>query len=369
MAVPMIDLRAQHRSIKREIDEAVATVFDTQGFVGGATVERFESAVAQYLGTTGAALSVASGTDALLLSLKALNLKDGDEVVTTTFSFFATAGAIANAGAKPVFADIDPATYNIDPHSVESRITDRTRAILPVHLYGQCADMDAIHTIAAKRGLRVIEDSAQAFGARYKDRPACTLGDAAAISFYPTKNLGGAGDGGMIIAFNKEIEEGARLLRAHGGDRTYYHRIVGTNSRLDGIQAAVLTVKLQYLDEWNRKRREHATFYNALLADVPEVATPVEAEGSYHVYHQYVIRLPRRDEAKAFLASKGIGCAVFYPLPLHSQECFSNLGYAPEDNPVATRICREVLALPMFPELTPEQQKEVVDAIKEFLAA
>jgi dTDP-4-amino-4,6-dideoxygalactose transaminase len=369
MAVPMIDLRAQYRAIKPEIDAAVAEVFESQGFVGGPKVEQFESAIARYLGVEHA-LSVASGTDALLLALKAAGVKEGDEVITTTFSFFATAGAIANAGATPVFVDIDPATFNIDVARIESHVTDRTRAIVPVHLYGQCADMDPIMSIAGRaHDLRVIEDAAQSLGARYKDRPACTLGDAAAISFYPTKNLGGAGDGGAVVTRDHELVGLVRLLRAHGGDRTYYHRIVGTNSRLDAIQASVLNVKLKYLDAWNLRRRERAAYYDALFADVPEVVTPKEAPGNFHVYHQYVIRLPRRDEAKTLLTRKGIGCAVFYPLPLHRQQCFQHLVYADEDFPAASRACKEVLALPMYAELTPEQQNEVVAALKEHLAA
>ncbi len=368
MAVPMIDLRAQYRSIKGEIDAAVTEVFETQGFVGGPKVEQFETGVAHYLGVEHA-LSLASGTDALLLALKAAEVKAGDEVITTTFSFFATAGAIANAGGTPVFVDIDPVTYNMDVAQIEAHISERTRAIVPVHLYGQCADMDAITAIAAKHGILVIEDAAQSFGARYKERLACTLGDAAALSFYPTKNLGGAGDGGMVVTDNEALGNAVRLLRAHGGDRTYYHRIVGTNSRLDAIQAAVLAVKLQHIDKWNEERRARAAFYNELLSEMPEITTPRENQDNFHVYHQYVIRLPRRDEAKELLAKKGVGCAVFYPLPLHSQQCFQHLGYAEEDRPVATQLCREVLALPMYPELTPEQQKEVVSALKDHLAS
>jgi len=366
MAVPMIDLRAQYRSIKPEIDAAIAEVFETQGFVGGPKVEQFEAGIARYLGVEHA-VAVASGTDALLLSLKAAGVKDGDEVITTTFSFFATAGAIANVGAKPVFVDIDPATFNIDATQIESRVTGRTRAIVPVHLYGQCADMDPIMAVAAKHGLRVIEDAAQSLGARYKGRLGSTLGDAAAISFYPTKNLGGAGDGGMVVTKDRELAGAVRLLRAHGGDQSYYHRVVGTNSRLDAIQAAVLHVKLKYLEQWNERRRANAAHYDRLLKQMPEVVTPVEAPGNYHVYHQFVIRLPQRDEAKALLTRKGIGCAVFYPVPLHSQQCFQHLGYGQTDFPRASQACKEVLALPMYVELTPDQQGEVVAALKEHL--
>jgi dTDP-4-amino-4,6-dideoxygalactose transaminase len=367
MRVPMVDLRAQYRSIKREIDAAVAEVFESQVFVGGPKVEALETAIAGYVGA-GRALAVASGTDALLLLLKALEVKPGDEVITTAFSFFATAGAIANAGATPVFVDIDPASFNIDVGGIEARITERTRAIVPVHLYGQCAGMDAIRALAGKHGLRVIEDAAQSLGARYKGAMACALGDGAALSFYPTKNLGGAGDGGMVVARDEAIAQRVALLRAHGADTTYYHQVVGTNSRLDVVQAAVLLVKLRHLDRWNEERRARAAYYTARFAEVGEIGMPVESPGNFHVYHQYVIRIPRRDAAREFLKSKGIGSAVFYPVPLHRQECFHHLGYEGDDCPEATRACAEVLALPIYAELTPEQQDAVVDAVKEHLA-
>ncbi|HPC15619.1 MAG TPA: DegT/DnrJ/EryC1/StrS family aminotransferase [Candidatus Hydrogenedentes bacterium] len=367
MPVPMIDLRAQYRRIKPDLDAAVAEVFETQGFVGGPNVEKLEEGIASYLGA-GAAIACASGTDALLLSLKALGIGPGDEVITTPFTFFATAGAIANVGAKPVFADIRPRCFTINPECIEPLVTPRTKAIIPVHLYGQCADMEAIHAIAARHGLTVIEDAAQALGAKRHSRPACTLAPMAAISFYPTKNLGGAGDGGMVIAQDAALAERVRLLRAHGAGTTYIHAIVGTNSRLDALQAAVLNVKRAHLDEWNAERRARAAYYTERFAEVPEVTVPVECPGNFHVYHQYVIRLPRRDEARDLFRARGVGCAVFYPLPLHLQECFRYLGYSERDCPHAVQASREVLALPMFPELTPEQQDEVVALVKEHLA-
>jgi dTDP-4-amino-4,6-dideoxygalactose transaminase len=368
--IPIIDLRAQYVSIKPEIDAAVAEVFETQAFVGGPKVEAFERAIAGYLNIPHS-VAVASGSDALLLILLAAGIgqNPGDEVITSTFSFFATAGAIANAGARPVFADIDPLTYNIDPEDIEHRITERTRAIMPVHLYGQCADMDRILDIARKHGLTVIEDAAQSFGAYYKGRRACTLGDAAGVSFYPTKNLGGAGDGGIIVTADTDIADHIRLLRAHGAGATYHHEIVGTNSRLDAIQAAVLLVKMKHFERWNERRRVNAAYYNEQFASVPEVATPHEAPENVHVFHQYVIRIPRRDHARKLLSSKGIGSAVFYPVPLHQQECFRHLGYEASDLPHADQACREVLALPVFPEMTQEQQDEVVNAIKEHCRA
>ena len=368
MKVPMLDLRAQYHRIKTEIDAAVTEVFESQTFVGGSKVENLERAIQDYVGAK-RALAVASGTDALLLLLRGMDLRPGDEVITTTFSFFATAGAISNAGAKPVFVDIDPLTYNIDVTQIESRITERTRAIIPVHLYGQCADVDPIMEIAARHNLRVIEDSAQALGAKYKGRSACTLGDAAAISFYPTKNLGGAGDGGMVVTNNKSIAERVGLLRAHGADATYFHVIVGTNSRLDALQAAILLVKLRYLDEWNAQRRACAAYYAEHLACLDAIQIPVEAPGNYHVYHQYVIRTPRRDTLRDRLRQEGIGCSVFYPLPLHQQKCFHDLGYRVEDCPQAAHAAQEVLALPIYPELLPEQQDIVIQAIKDHLVS
>lgn len=367
MRVPQIDLRAQYRRIKPEIDAAVAEVFESQVFVGGPKVQGIEAAIAEYVGASHA-IAVASGTDALLLLFRAIGLTPGDEVITTSFSFFATAGAVVNAGGIPVFIDIDPATYNIDVDQIEAHITPRTRAIVPVHLYGQCADMDLILSIAEKHGLYVIEDAAQCLGAKYKGRPATVLGHAAAVSFYPTKNLGGAGDGGMVVTKDATIADRVRMLRAHGADKTYYHSIVGTNSRLDALQAAVLLVKMKYLDQWNEERRARAAYYTDKLAALSGVVVPVETAGNYHVYNQYVVRLPKREAARELLSQREIGSSVFYPVPLHLQLCFEHLRYSDTDCPQAVQAAQEVLALPIFAELTEAQQDEVVTAIKDHLA-
>jgi len=367
MAVPLLDLRAQYRRIKGEIDVLVAEVFESQQFIGGPKVEALERAVAQYTGAP-YAVGVASGTDALLLLLKAAGAGPGTEVITTPFTFFATAGAIFNAGARPVFVDIDPRTFNIDVSRIEDQITARTRAILPVHLFGQCADMDPILDLARKYNLHVIEDAAQSIGARYKDRPACTMGDAGALSFFPSKNLGGAGDGGMVVTRDAGLEARVRLLRNHGASETYFHQIVGTNSRLDALQAGVLLVKLSHLNQWCEERRTNAAYYEQKFAAVPEVVTPYASPHCRHVYNQYVIRLPRRDDARKFLAEHGIGCAVYYPCPLHRQTCFLDLGYDAAAFPNSCMACEQVLALPVYPELTREQQDEVVETVKGHLA-
>lgn len=367
MPVPMLNLRAQYATIKDEIDSAVAEVFAAQQFRGGATLDAFEKAMADYVQAE-QALGVASGTDALYLLFRAMELKPGDEIITTPFTFFATAGAIVNAGGKPVFVDIDPVTYNIDVAQVESRITDRTRAILPVHLYGQCADLYPLREIAQRQGLYLIEDAAQAVGAKYGDEPACSIGHAAALSFYPTKNLGGAGEGGMVVVNDMSLGDTVRLLRTHGAGQTYVHELVGTNSHLDTLQAAVLLVKLRHLDEWNAKRRAHAAYYNARLSELPEVKIPVEARGNYHIYHQYVIRLPERDAARELFQERGIGCGVFYPVPLHKQECFAFLDCGKIPCPEAEKASREVFALPIYPELTQEQLDEVITAVKDHLS-
>jgi dTDP-4-amino-4,6-dideoxygalactose transaminase len=366
MPVPMLDLKAQYERLKDEIDAAVKEVFAAQQFRGGPVVEAFESEIALYAHVP-YALGVASGTDALLLLLRAIDLQPGEEVITTPFTFFATAGAIANAGGVPVFSDIDPATFNLDPGGIEEKITEKTRAIMPVHLYGQCADMDAIRNIAERHNLAVLEDAAQALGARYHDQPAGSLGHGAAVSFYPTKNLGAAGEGGMILTGDTEIAEKVRMLRAHGSGSTYIHMMIGANSHLHTLQAAVLRVKLKHLDAWNLQRRAHAAYYNEKFADLEEIRAPREVEGNYHVYHQYVIRIPRRDEARNLLQERGIGCGVFYPLPLHRQECFAHLGCAGTACPVADQAAEEVLALPVYPELTAAQLDEVAGAIRDHI--
>lgn len=367
MPVPMLDLKAQYATIKSEVDAAVLDVLASQLFRGGPEVEAFEQGVATMAGVPHA-LAVATGTDAILLPLKAIGLQPGDEVITTTWSFFATGGATVNAGGTPVFVDIDPVTFNLNPALVEAAITPRTRAIIPVHIYGQCADMDAILAIAKRHNLVVLEDVAQALGARYHDRPAGSMGHVAGTSFYPTKNLGAAGEGGLVLATDDAIAQKVRLLRSHGAHQTYLHEIVGTNSHLPAIQAAVLNVKLKRLPTWNESRRAVAAYYNAGLAELPEVTCPVEVEGNYHVYHQYVIRLPRRDDAVKLFKERGIGCGVFYPLPLHRQPCFAALGCDRVACPEADRAATEVLALPIYPELTEAQQDEVIAAIKDHLA-
>ena len=367
MSVAMLDLRAQYATIRDEIDEAVLDVFESQQFRGGPKVEAFERAMADYVQAE-QALGVASGTDALYLLFRAIGLKPGDEVITSPFTFFATAGAIVNAGGTPVFVDIDPATYTIDANQVEERITGRTKAIVPVHLYGQCADMDPLLEIAQRQGLYVLEDAAQALGARYGDEPACSMGHAAALSFYPTKNLGGAGEGGMVVVNDMSLGDTVRLLRTHGAGQTYVHEIVGTNSHLDTLQAAVLNVKLRHLDDWNAQRRQHAAHYNAGFAEMPEVVTPLETRGNYHIYHQYVIRVPERDAARELFQERGIGCGVFYPIPLHKQECFAQVEGVERPCPEAEKASREVLALPIYPELKPEQVDEVITAVKDHLS-
>ncbi len=367
MPIPLLDLRAQYQRIKEEIDPVVAELFETQHFIGGPKVEALEKAIAEYTGAPHA-VGVASGTDALLLLLKAANAGAHAQVITSPFTFFATAGAIFNAGAEPVFVDIDPQTFNIDVNQIEAKINEKTRAIMPVHLFGQCADMDPILELAEKYDLYVIEDAAQSLGARYKDRPACGLGHAGALSFFPSKNLGGAGDGGMAVTSDAELMEHVRLMRNHGAGTTYYHSIVGTNSRLDALQAAVLLVKLNHLNDWAEERRANAAYYNEELGEIEGVTTPFVREDCDHVYNQYVIRLPERDRARELFQERQIGCSVYYPLPLHCQECFEHLDYEEEDFPVASQASREVLALPVFPELTREQQDEVIQAVKDHVA-
>jgi dTDP-4-amino-4,6-dideoxygalactose transaminase len=367
MAIPLLDLQAQYQRIKDEIDEVVAEIFESQRFIGGPKVEALEQAIAAYVGIP-YAVGVASGTDALLLLLKAADAAFGAEVITTPFTFFATAGAIFNAGARPVFVDIEPKTYNIDVTQIEEKVNERTRAILPVHLFGQCADMDPILALADKYNIFVIEDAAQSIGARYKERLACTMGHAGALSFFPSKNLGGAGDGGMAVTRDADLEARVRLLRNHGASETYYHELVGTNSRLDALQAGVLLVKLRHLDQWIEEREANAAYYNQRFAEMPEIVTPYVTPDCRHVYNQYVIRIPRRDEARKLFAERSIGCSVYYPRPLHRQECFLELDYDENEFPNSCAACEEVLALPIYPELTREQQDEVVEAVKHHLA-
>ncbi len=361
MNVPFLDLKRQYSSIKDEIDQAVFNVLDHAKFIMGPEVKAFEEQVAKYCGAK-FAIGVASGTDALLLSLRACGVEPTDEVITTGFSFFATAGVITRLGAIPVYVDIDPDTYNIDPQLIEKKITPKTKAIMPVHLYGQCADMDSISEIAKKHNLKVVEDAAQAIGAKYKGKKAGTLSDFGCFSFFPSKNLGAAGDGGMVVTNDPEMAELLRMLRVHGAKPKYYHSIVGYNSRLDTLQAAILSVKLKYLDEWTKKRREHAEIYNAAFKD-SDIITPKEEDFNYHIYHQYTIAVKNRDRLREVLKEKQIGHDVYYPVPLHLQECYKSLGYKEGDLPVIERKGEEVISIPIYPELTKEEQNFVIETI------
>lgn len=370
MPVPLLDLEAQYASIGAELDAACAEVVRSQRFILGPPVERLESGIADYLGVSHA-IGCASGTDALLLPLKVLDLEPGDEVIVPAFTFFATAGAVWNAGLRPVFADIDPETFNLDVESVRAALSDRTRAIIVVHLFGQMAEMSPLLELAAEHGLYVIEDAAQAIGARQRiggeARSAGSLGVAGALSFFPTKNLGGFGDGGMITTNDDALAERLRKIRVHGGRQMYHHEMVGTNSRLDALQAAVLSAKLPHLPAWTDRRRENAAFYDARLAALaPAVRVPVRLDINEHVYNQYTVRVERRDELKAYLDAHGVGSGIYYPVPLHLQPCFAELGYREGDLPESERAAREVLSLPIYPELTADQLEEVAGRIEEF---
>ena len=369
MPVPLLDLKAQFQSIKEETMTAVLEVIESQRFIMGEQVGELEQAIAS-LCAAEHGIACASGTDALLLPLKALELAPGDEVITTPFTFFATAGAIANSGGKPVFVDIDPDTFNIDPDAVEAAVTPRTRAIVPVHLFGQMAPMERLQALAERHDVRIIEDAAQAIGARQKIggewRMAGELSWASAFSFFPSKNLGCWGDGGMMVTNDGQLAARLRLLRTHGGAKQYHHEEIGTNSRLDTLQAAVLLAKVKHLCDWAERRRKQAAAYDAALGAVDGVTVPPVHHGNEHVYHQYTIRAARRDDLKKHLSDSGIGCAVYYPKPLHLQPCFSEFGYREGDFPEAELASREVLSLPVYPELTQPQRESVVDAIRRF---
>jgi dTDP-4-amino-4,6-dideoxygalactose transaminase len=367
--VPLVDLDSLHRPIRGEILEGITRCLDRQNFILGEEVAKLEEGIAAYCEVP-FALGMSSGTDALLVSLMAFGIGPGDEVVTSAFSFFATAGVVSRLGATPVFADIEEESFNIDPARIEETLTERSRVIVPVHLYGQCAEMTPILALAEERGLVVIEDAAQAIGARAPDgRRAGSMGSIGAFSFYPSKNLGALGDAGMVTTREEGLWETLRRLRTHGASRDYLHETVGGNFRMDALQAAALSVKLRYLDEWTRKRRERARFYDGLFAesgltDEGQVRTPTAP--SDHVYHQYVIRAQEREALRAHLEEEGIGTAIYYPVPLHLQPCFRDLGYAEGDLPVAERAARESLALPLYPALTEDQQAMVVSAIAAF---
>ncbi|HEY0564860.1 MAG TPA: DegT/DnrJ/EryC1/StrS family aminotransferase [Terriglobales bacterium] len=353
--------------------DAVARVCQSQHYVLGEEVTRFERASASYLGSR-SAVGCASGTDALWLALAAGKVGPGDEVITTPFTFFASASSITRVGATPVFVDIEPDTYNIDPKQVAEKLErpgHKIKAIMPVHLYGQCADMTSINASAKAAGIPVVEDAAQAFGAAWKGTRAGALGDVACFSFYPTKNLSAYGDGGLCSTSSEELDERMRMLRNHGSRQRYYHDEIGWNSRLDSMQAAVLNVKLPYLDEWNNKRREKACYYHKLfidagLVDAGKVTLPVTRDEAFHIYHQFVIRAQDRDRLRGQLSENKIGSEVYYPVPLHLQKCFRYLGYTQGDLPVSEQAAQEVLALPMFPELTQDEQQRVVEVIADF---
>jgi len=373
VSVPALNLKAQYETIRDEIEPVVRRVIESQMFVMGSEVEALEKEVAEYCGAA-RGIGCASGTDALLLPLMAYGIGAGDEVITTPYSFFATAGSIWRSGARPVFVDIEPDTYNIDPRLIEDAITPRTRAIIPVHLYGQTADMDPILEIARKHNLYVIEDAAQAIGAVYKGRRAGSMGHVGAFSFYPSKNLGGFGDGGMMTTNDPVIGRSLARLRVHGMEPKYHHHEIGFNSRLDALQAAILRVKLRHLERWTQDRRQAASRYAALFQahDLTDaVGLPGEREGRVSVFNQYVIRVPgsMRDALRETLSSRGIGTEIYYPIPLHLQPCFSSLGYKPGAFPHSEAAAHETLALPIYPELNDEQQRYVVGSIRQFMDA
>lgn len=384
MAVPLLDLKSQYRAIREEVMERIAGVCDSQHFILGQSVRELEKRVAEYSRCL-CGIGVSSGTDALLLALMTLDVAPGDEVVTTPFTFFATGGVIARLGARPLFCDVDPVSYNIAPEQVarlietrcvkrQNKLVDRdtgsvVKVLLPVHLYGQMADMDPLMEIARANGLYVVEDAAQAIGAECRGRRAGSIGDIGCFSFFPTKNLGAFGDAGMCTTNDDALARHMEILRVHGGEPKYHHAEIGGNFRIDELQAAVLLVKLKYLDAWTGGRQKNARYYDAAFARAgigEEVRAPVALPGYRHIYNQYVIRVKRRDELRQHLAAARIGTEIYYPIPLHMQKCFASLGYRPEDFPESTRAASEVLALPIYPELTEEQLQYVVDTIAGF---
>ena len=367
MKIPLVDLKAQYKKIKGEVDAAIQRVLDNTSFILGQEVVNFEQAFADYVGAAGP-VGVASGTAALQLALLACGIKAGDEVITTAHTFFATAEVISQIGAKPVFVDIDPDTYNLDPNQVEKALTPRTRSIMPVHLYGQPAEMEALLAIAKRHDLWLIEDAAQAHGAEYKGRRCGSLAHLACFSFYPGKNLGAYGDAGMVTGNDERLLNKVRRLRNHGRSAKYEHLEIGWGERLDALQAAILGAKLPYLEAWTEARRRHARQYTELLRDCKHVTTPYEAPERRHVYHLYVIRTPQRDELLAHLRAKGIGASIHYPIPLHRQPAYLQQGYGDLHLPVTEQVAAEVLSLPMYPELTDPQIRYVVQTIKEFFA-
>jgi dTDP-4-amino-4,6-dideoxygalactose transaminase len=373
--IPLLDLKAQYATIRNDVKKAVDEVIESQVFILGPEVDKLEKSVAAY-SQTPYAVGVSSGTDALLVALMALDIRPGDEVITTPFTFFSTAGVVARLHARPVFVDIDPVTFNIDPAKIERAITPKTRAIIPIHLFGQCADMAPIMEIAEKHHLAVIEDAAQSIGADYKGRRAGSIGHLGIFSFFPSKNLGGFGDGGMVVMKDAGLYDRVKILRVHGSKPKYYHKIVGGNFRLDALQAAVLNVKLKYLDGWSRKRRENADYYDQKFKEsglirkgLVQTPVPVYRDGAdpnYHIYNQYTLRVKDRDKLQAHLKNRSTGTEVYYPLPLHLQECFKDLGWKKGDFPVVEKAAGEVLSIPIYPELSQDQKDYVIHQISEF---
>lgn len=365
MGIPLLDLKAQYLTIKDDIDQAILRVLDSGKFILGPEMKTFEKEMAAYCGVK-EAVAVGNGTDALLLSLRGLGVGPGDEVITTPFTFFASAETVAALGATPVFVDIDPVTLNMDLNQLEAKITPRTKAIIPVHIFGQMVDVERVMEIAARHDLKVIEDSAQAIGSSYRGRKAGSIGDAGTFSFFPTKNLGAYGDAGMVVTDDEHLAAHLRMLRFHGCQTKYYHDEIGYNSRMDEMQAAILRVKFRHIDDWNAARREKAKIYNELLADLPLTLPGIDPAGT-PVYHLYVLRTAKRDQLMAALKENGIAGAIYYPVPLHLQRAFRNLGYKEGDLPVAEKACKQALALPCYPELTLEQQQQIAQVVKEAL--
>jgi dTDP-4-amino-4,6-dideoxygalactose transaminase len=367
MKVPMLDLSEQYQGLRAEVLEVLDQVMSSTRFILGDNVKKLEQDIAKF-SNVDHGIGCANGSDAIHIALQALGIGPGDEVITTAFTFFATGGAIVRAGATPVYVDIDPVTFNIDPLKVEEAITEKTKAIIPVHLYGQMADMESLAKIAVKHNLFIVEDAAQAIGAKQNGKSVGELGSAATYSFFPTKNLGAYGDGGMIVTNDGDTAEKCRVIRVHGSKPKYYHHVLGYNSRLDELQAAVLNVKFPHLEKWGELRREKAAIYTNLLNEKlgDLVVTPTEVEGNYHVFHQYTIRVENRDELQKYLNDQGVSTMIYYPLPLHMQPVFKDLGYKEGDLPLAEKAANEALSLPMFPELKLEQQEYVVAKIAEF---
>jgi dTDP-4-amino-4,6-dideoxygalactose transaminase len=364
MKVPFLDLKAHHAPLIEKFDRAIHEVVESSAFAGGPFVEKFEEEFAAFCGSSHA-IAVGNGTDALWLALLALGIGEGDEVITVPNTFIATAEAITYCKARPVFVDVDRDTFTMNPAELEKSLTERTKAIIPVHLFGQPVDMDPILEFARANGLFVVEDAAQAHGAEYKGRKAGTMGDAGSFSFYPGKNLGALGEAGAVVTNDPELRKQVQMLRDHGQSRKYYHATMGWNCRMDGIQAAVLSIKLRHLDEANSLRRKHALEYNQAFAGIDEVLTPLEAKYARHVYHVYAVQLQERDAVMRTLQKKGVGCAVHYPVPIHLQEAGRNLGYAKGAFPIAENLANQFLSLPMFPELTKEQIEYVADCVSE----